>query len=111
MARRKAWEGMYAGDGDRRVAIGLYAALQAVAEAKRKGILPLLDGSIKCTDCDKPARCYDHRDYNEPLKVDPVCQGCNVRRGPAIPLRRDVTHSHELQQSGLQVPSDVVRHA
>lgn len=42
-----------------------------------------------CTDCDKRAFCYDHRDYRKPLEVEPVCQGCNNRRGPALPEMTD----------------------
>jgi DNA-directed RNA polymerase subunit RPC12/RpoP len=37
-----------------------------------------------CTDCGATATDYDHRDYNKPLDVDPVCRSCNFRRGPAI---------------------------
>lgn len=40
----------------------------------------------QCSDCGKPATHYDHRDYNQPLAVEPVCHGCNLRRGPAIPI-------------------------
>lgn len=39
--------------------------------------------------CGKPAEQYDHRDYNRPLEVEPVCRSCNVRRGSAIPLAWD----------------------
>lgn len=46
------------------------------------GFLPALDGAINCVDCGIPAKCYDHRDYAKPLDVEPVCVGCNVRRGP-----------------------------
>lgn len=41
-----------------------------------------------CVDCGAPARHYDHRDYNEPLAVEPVCASCNRRRPPAIGYRR-----------------------
>jgi hypothetical protein len=27
---------------------------------------------------------YDHRDYNQPLQVEPVCSPCNISRGPAL---------------------------
>lgn len=37
-----------------------------------------------CADCGGVATEYDHRDYSKPLQVEPVCRGCNVRRGPAI---------------------------
>lgn len=36
-----------------------------------------------CADCGSPATKYDHRDYAEPLKVEPVCTSCNCKRGPA----------------------------
>lgn len=57
-----------------------------VAIARRKGLLPS-PKTFTCADCGAPATEYDHRDYNLPLAVDPVCRGCNVRRGPAIPKR------------------------
>lgn len=41
--------------------------------------------AFKCFDCGNPAECYDHRDYDKPLVVDPVCVGCNARRGSAKP--------------------------
>lgn len=58
-------------------------ALRAVAKAIQDGRLPKLDGSIPCADCGEPASVYDHREYAKPLEVTPVCQPCNVRRGPA----------------------------
>jgi hypothetical protein len=63
----------------------------AVARAIRHGLLKPAY-AFKCTDCDKQAQCYDHRDYDKPLEVEPVCISCNYRRGPAIqtaPLRRN----------------------
>ena len=39
---------------------------------------------VACVDCGARASCYDHRDYNKPLDVDPVCRSCNYKRGPAI---------------------------
>jgi hypothetical protein len=41
--------------------------------------------TLKCMDCGSNASDYDHRDYNRPLDVQPVCRSCNLRRGPAIP--------------------------
>ena len=38
----------------------------------------------KCVDCGEEAESYDHRDYFEPLKVEPVCIRCNTLRGPAF---------------------------
>ena len=61
-------------------------AHNAVAKAKKQGLLPALDGSVSCTDCGGVATCYDHRDYRDPLAVQPVCRRCNVRRGSASGL-------------------------
>ena len=41
---------------------------------------------LVCVDCGDQALDYDHRDYNKPLDVQPVCRRCNKLRGPAIPL-------------------------
>lgn len=68
----------------RTILSGKTLAARAVNLAKRSGTLaPATD--FACADCGKPAREYDHRDYNEPLRVEPVCHSCNVMRGPAIP--------------------------
>lgn len=56
-------------------------AHSSVAWAVKKGVLPRLDGSIACADCSNPATEYDHRDYDRPLAVDPVCHSCNKKRG------------------------------
>ncbi|MFD1709823.1 hypothetical protein FVQ98_14190 [Ottowia sp. GY511] len=40
----------------------------------------------KCVDCKKQALDWDHRDYNRPLDVEPVCRSCNKKRGPALPV-------------------------
>ena len=42
--------------------------------------------TLTCLDCGQPAQVYDHRDYNKPLDVEPVCHACNVNRGPAKPF-------------------------
>lgn len=56
----------------------------AVTQAKKRGEIPYLrDGKTKCSDCDAPAVVYDHRDYDKPLEVEPVCNRCNQRRGRA----------------------------
>lgn len=54
-----------------------------VARAIRLGNLPH-PSKFVCVDCNVPAIEYDHRDYAQPLAVDPVCRRCNLRRGPAI---------------------------
>lgn len=56
-----------------------------VAVAKRAGHL-LPASRLHCSDCGAAACDYDHRDYNDPLNVEPVCRGCNLRRGYATPL-------------------------
>lgn len=58
-------------------------ATALVAQAIKAGLLPKLDGTIKCIDCKKAAWYYDHRKYREPLKVVPVCPSCNCKRGHA----------------------------
>jgi|SRR6185312_2177944 len=58
-------------------------AHRVVADAKRHGLLPILDGTIACVDCGAPAQEYDHRDYGKPLDVEPVCICCNRSRGTA----------------------------
>jgi len=51
--------------------------------AVKCGKLPHIS-TQKCADCGEQAEHYDHRDYDQPLEVDPVCRKCNARRGPAI---------------------------
>lgn len=41
---------------------------------------------INCHRCPERAICYDHRDYNFPLLVTPVCHSCNLLLGKAIPV-------------------------
>lgn len=64
---------------------GAAKAYSAVARAIASGILPRAK-ELKCVDCGAQARDYDHRDYNKPLDVQPVCRRCNKLRGPAIPV-------------------------
>lgn len=59
-------------------------AYRAVRLAIDSGRLPPID-TCKCVDCGASAECYDHRDYTQALKVDPVCKACNNRRGPGWP--------------------------
>lgn len=60
-------------------------ASRMVKAAIDAGALPSLrDGATKCTDCDRPADRYDHRNYAQPLLVEPVCARCNALRGPAV---------------------------
>ena len=49
----------------------------------RKSRLPRPE-TRQCVDCGaRAAEVYDHRDYLRPDLVDPVCHGCNLKRGPA----------------------------
>lgn len=64
-------------------------ATKAVIKAVESGLLPK-PTSHTCADCEKPATVYDHRDYNKPLDVTPVCNSCNNIRGPAIPLHGSI---------------------
>jgi hypothetical protein len=58
-------------------------AAQIVCRAIKAGKL-VHPTKLMCVDCKvKPARVYEHRDYAEPLTVEPVCNGCNLLRGPA----------------------------
>lgn len=68
-----------------------------VTELKKSGELKYLDGSVFCVDCGKVAKHYDHRNYSEPHRVDPVCISCNLKRGPAKDIKelfdqRNVDH-------------------
>jgi hypothetical protein len=69
-----------------------YAVLRAV----RRGELRPIRECI-CVDCGAPARHYDHRDYNKPTEVEPVCYQCNHRRGPAIRY----AHAGDLNKGGV----------
>ena len=59
-------------------------ATAQVQKAIRHGQIPAISADTKCVDCGKPARDYEHRYYSRPLDVEPVCRGCNHRRGPAL---------------------------
>ena len=70
---------------------GARKAIAAVAKAVKKGLLPSVK-TLTCVDCGRPGECYDHRDYNKPLDVVPVCRKCNYRRGSAIPVKKIVAN-------------------
>jgi ribosomal protein L40E len=61
------------------------SAHAAVKRAIRCGAL-LPPEANQCADCGDPATVYDHRDYEKPMAVVPVCRACNVHRGPGLPL-------------------------
>jgi predicted RNA-binding Zn-ribbon protein involved in translation (DUF1610 family) len=60
-------------------------AHRLVAAAIRYGFISPIS-ECRCVDCGDKATDYDHRDYNKPLEVDPVCRPCNFKRGPAKPF-------------------------
>ena len=59
-----------------------YLAHQAVAKARKQGLLAD-PRTLMCSDCEAQAIEYDHRDYSQPLVVSAVCRRCNLKRGPA----------------------------
>lgn len=65
-------------------------ASSILSAAIRRGEIPPARGLL-CVDCDVPANGYDHRDYREPLSVEPTCRSCNAKRGRAAPFNRFVS--------------------
>ena len=60
-----------------------YSARAAVAKAIRQGKLKRPE-LVYCSECGmRAAWCYDHRDYDKPLDVRPVCRACNTELGLA----------------------------
>ena len=82
-------------------------ACTAVSSAVKRGEIPSIH-TQKCIDCGKPAKHYDHRDYDKPLDVEPVCMGCNDKRGRAAgthdkkPCVMVVSVSKELKKSAMR---------
>lgn len=74
------------------------SASAVVARAIKDGLLQPAK-NFACIDCGDPAQQYDHRDYNKPLVVDPVCRSCNQLRGPAVPVRGYFTHMFEVRHT------------
>ena len=72
---------------------GGFKAHRQVKKAITSGILVSVK-ELKCLDCGNQAEIYDHKDYNKPLEVEPVCRSCNRIRGSAIPLTKE---NHELR--------------
>lgn len=64
---------------------GRAAAQSTVAALIRSGSLSH-PTNFQCVDCSCPATEYEHRNYNKPEQVEPICRSCNLKRGPAIPL-------------------------
>lgn len=67
---------------------GLHANI-VVLKMVGDGCLPNLKKTfIPCADCHiERAIRYDHRDYDKPAEVEPVCNRCNILRGAALPWR------------------------
>jgi len=65
--------------------IGKSRAHSAVSKAIKAGKLKPVK-ELDCVDCGKQAKFYDHRNYNKPLDVVPVCHSCNLHRGHGIAL-------------------------
>lgn len=59
------------------------------SHALRTGKVKRITKKTKCVDCGEPATIYNHRNYYEPLDVEPVCRRCNSKRGPAYPYCED----------------------
>ena len=60
-------------------------ARQILQSAINKGFLvPAYEHD--CVDCGAQAEDYDHRDYNKPLEVEPVCHRCNMKHGKGKPF-------------------------
>lgn len=72
---------------------GQIQAKGQVSQAIKKGKIPCLKVNvIKCAYCPAKATVYEHRDYNKPLDVQPVCARCNVALGEAIPLKLEASN-------------------
>ena len=64
---------------------GANAARNKVKTAIKNGKLKnLKEAHIPCSYCGYRATMYEHRDYNKPLDVFPVCRSCNSSLGSAI---------------------------
>lgn len=57
-----------------------YRADTELCRAISHGLVPPPE-DFKCADCGRGAQAYDHRDYDRPLDVQPVCYSCNLKRG------------------------------
>jgi len=66
------------------------SASQKVKRAVEEGkLVDLKKNVVPCVDCGSRATMYDHRDYNKPLDVYPVCASCNVCRGTNAPIIKE----------------------
>lgn len=79
-----------------KIASGAKRAHKMIRDAIKHGHLPRLDGDYACVDCGESATCYDHRDYNYPLMVEPVCRSCNGKRGRAKHILGDIATTEQV---------------
>ena len=79
-------------------------ATRHVTKQIRLGAMPKAK-ALCCVDCSKPAHDYDHRDYDKPLDVVPVCRSCNILRGPAIQGRTALTAPRPVAPSADACPT------
>lgn len=83
-------------------------ACNQVKMAIERGEIPALNGSagfIACADCGERAEQYDHRDYEKPLDVQPVCRKCNLRRGPAKNSPKVYKYAASCARCGKKLPA------
>ena len=57
-------------------------AMSVVGMAVKRGDIKKAK-EYKCVDCGRGGQVYDHRDYDKPLAIEPVCRSCNILRGSA----------------------------
>lgn len=71
---------------NRKKDIGLDVACKKVWYAVKTGkLINLKENYVACVDCKKiRATEWEHRNYNKPLDVEPVCHSCNLQRGSAM---------------------------
>lgn len=79
--------------------VGMTSAINSVQKAVKKGLLAPVK-TLSCVDCGRGAECYDHRDYNKPLDVVPVCRKCNFRRGSAVAVKETVSKEFAVYKAG-----------
>jgi hypothetical protein len=92
----------------KRIEIIKASAYQAVTKAILNGELPIINTRY-CVDCGAFATKYDHRDYSQPLLVEPVCNSCNRKRGPATWHKETIEAESIGVKSATMKKADVVK--